>query len=49
MVDTVAVKSAHRFEEARLHAFLRDSVPGYEGPLAVTQFEGGQSNPTFLL
>lgn len=49
MVATVAVKSAHRFDEDRLHTFLATSVPGYEGPLSVSQFEGGQSNPTFLL
>jgi len=49
MVATIPVKDAHRFDEARLHAFLERHVPGYEGPLSVGQFEGGQSNPTFLL
>ena len=43
------VREAHRFDEARLAQVLGDSVPGYEGPLSVRQFEGGQSNPTYLL
>jgi len=47
--QTVAVKEAHRIDEARLAQFLGDLVPGYEGPLSVRQFEGGQSNPTYLL
>jgi aminoglycoside phosphotransferase (APT) family kinase protein len=46
---TIPVKPQHRFDEARLAQYLRSAVPGYEGPLTVTQFEGGQSNPTFLL
>jgi aminoglycoside phosphotransferase (APT) family kinase protein len=47
--DVVPVKPQHRFDEARLDAYLREHVAGYGGPLAVTQFEGGQSNPTFFL
>jgi aminoglycoside phosphotransferase (APT) family kinase protein len=47
--DTVPVKQAHRIDEARLAQYLGDVVPGYDGPLQVTQFEGGQSNPTYLL
>jgi aminoglycoside phosphotransferase (APT) family kinase protein len=47
--QTVEVKAAHRIDEARLAQFLGDTVPGYAGPLEVRQFEGGQSNPTYLL
>lgn len=47
--QTVQVKEAHRIDETRLAEFLGDTVPGYEGPLLVHQFEGGQSNPTYLL
>jgi len=47
--QTVEVKAAHRIDEARLAQFLGDVVPGYAGPLEVRQFEGGQSNPTYLL
>jgi len=47
--ETVEVKPAHRIDEARLAQFLGDTVVGYAGPLALQQFEGGQSNPTYLL
>ena len=29
--------------------FLRDKLPGFAGPVQAKKFEGGQSNPTFLL
>ncbi len=32
-----------------VNAYLRDHLPGYEGPLEADKFETGQSNPTFLL
>ncbi len=43
------VRDAHRFDEARLTTYLQDHLPGFAPPLSVRQFEGGQSNPTFLL
>jgi aminoglycoside phosphotransferase (APT) family kinase protein len=46
---TVPVKPQHSFDEARLGDYLADHVSDFEGPLTVKQFEGGQSNPTFLL
>jgi len=46
---TRAVSEAHRFDTERLHHWLREHVAGYEGPLQVAMFKGGQSNPTFLL
>ncbi|WP_299626315.1 phosphotransferase family protein [uncultured Tateyamaria sp.] len=30
-------------------AFLKDRLPGFDGPIEAQKFEGGQSNPTFLL
>lgn len=33
----------------RLDAYLRANLHGYEGPLGIRQFRGGQSNPTYLL
>ena len=39
----------HRIDEARLGAYLRRHLPGIEGTLAVEQFRGGQSNPTYLV
>ena len=38
-----------RFDVGRLEAYLRDHVAGFAGPLAVSQFKGGQSNPTYLV
>jgi aminoglycoside phosphotransferase (APT) family kinase protein len=41
-------QSAH-FEQARLVEYLHEHVPGFQGPLNVRQFQGGQSNLTYLL
>ncbi len=38
-----------RFDTARLQAWLAAAAPAFSGPLAVRQFKGGQSNPTYLL
>jgi aminoglycoside phosphotransferase (APT) family kinase protein len=38
-----------RFDVARLEVYLRDQVPGLAGPTSVSQFKGGQSNPTYLV
>ena len=43
------VVPAHRFDEAKLHAWLRTTIPEVDGQLEVQQFQGGASNPTFLL
>ncbi len=43
------VSEGHRFDEARLEAYLAAHVPGFRGPLTVEQFKGGQSNPTYRL
>lgn len=43
------VRPAHRFDEGALERYLRGHVPDFGDRLAVRQFEGGQSNPTFLL
>ncbi|MEN8182770.1 MAG: phosphotransferase [Myxococcota bacterium] len=49
MAGTLRVRDVHRFDEAVLASWLEEHVPGYRGPLAVRQFEAGQSNPSFLL
>jgi aminoglycoside phosphotransferase (APT) family kinase protein len=46
---TDEVREAHRFDEAALVAWMRAHVEGFEGPLSVRQFKGGQSNPTYKL
>jgi aminoglycoside phosphotransferase (APT) family kinase protein len=47
--ETGLVRDGNRFDEERLAQYLYDTIPGFQGPLVVRQFEGGQSNPTFLL
>ena len=32
-----------------LEAYLRPNLDGFNGPLQIRQFRGGQSNPTYLL
>ena len=44
-----AVREAHRFDEGSLGEYLQHKLEGYAGPLSIQQFEGGQSNPTFLI
>jgi aminoglycoside phosphotransferase (APT) family kinase protein len=46
---TIKVREAHRFDGARLERWLAANVDGFQGPLAVEQFRGGQSNPTYKL
>jgi aminoglycoside phosphotransferase (APT) family kinase protein len=48
-VKLTPVRDAHRFDENVLSEYLKDNLEGYSGRLEVQQFEGGQSNPTFLL
>lgn len=43
------VVEKHRFDEARLHAWLKAELPEIGDSLRVRQFQGGASNPTFLL
>ncbi|HEX7789376.1 MAG TPA: phosphotransferase family protein [Afipia sp.] len=46
---TKAVEERHRIDDVRLDAWMRENVEGYQGPLTVLQFKGGQSNPTYRL
>jgi aminoglycoside phosphotransferase (APT) family kinase protein len=45
----IPVQERHRFETARLEAWMRENVAGYRGPVTVEQYGGGQSNPTYRL
>jgi len=46
---TKEVAERLRFDVGRLEAYLREHVKGFAGPLSVSQFKGGQSNPTYFL
>jgi aminoglycoside phosphotransferase (APT) family kinase protein len=46
---TMPVRAQHRFDIAALGLWLKDHGIDFSGPLAVEQFKGGQSNPTYRL
>ncbi|MBL4739581.1 MAG: phosphotransferase [Sneathiella sp.] len=47
--EVIPVREAHKFDEGKFVEYLKSNVDGFSGPLTINQFEGGQSNPTFLL
>lgn len=47
--DTVPVRETHRFDVAALERYMARHVAGFHGPVTVSQFQGGQSNPTYRL
>ena len=48
--DVGNVRDNVRFDERRLDAWLTQTLGReYRGPLTIKQFDGGQSNPTYLL
>src|ERR1700752_3812570 len=46
--EITPVRAAHRFDERALASYL-DRLLGGSAPITVAQYEGGQSNPTFLV
>jgi aminoglycoside phosphotransferase (APT) family kinase protein len=46
---TKPVEERHRIDEINLDRWMALHVEGYQGPLTVLQFKGGQSNPTYRL
>ncbi len=46
---TKPVAASHAFDVQALQRWLQQHVAGFEGPLTVVQFKGGQSNPTYQL
>ena len=48
-IGTRPVTSQHAVDIERLEGWLKGRVPGFEGPLTVEMFRGGQSNPTYKL
>ncbi|WP_336987184.1 phosphotransferase family protein [Altererythrobacter aquiaggeris] len=49
MVGTVEVPENDRLDEARLTQWMVANVEGFAGPVTMTKFKGGQSNPTYRL
>lgn len=48
-VGTKPVAAQHAFDVGVLQGYLETRLNGFEGPLSVEQFKGGQSNPTYKL
>ena len=47
--DTIPVRETHRFDVSALERYMAGHVEGFKGPVTVSQFQGGQSNPTYRL
>src|SRR5262245_52020248 len=48
-VAIVDVLPQHRFDEQALWRYLQSQLDDFAGPAELRQFQGGQSNPTFLI
>ena len=48
-IGTRAVPDSQAFDIATLSAYLSEHLAGFNGPLSVEIFKGGQSNPTYKL
>lgn len=47
--QTTTIRRGHEIDGAALQRYLVAHLHGFEGPLEIRQFEGGQSNPTYFL
>ena len=48
-VELTPVRKGHSFDFDALESFFKSNVEGFRTPWSIQQFEGGQSNPTFLI
>jgi aminoglycoside phosphotransferase (APT) family kinase protein len=48
-VGTVEPEGADRLDEGKLTEWMQANVEGFKGPLHLTKFKGGQSNPTYKI
>ena len=46
---TREVSDRHRIDVDKLATYLKSALSGFDGPLEVREFKGGQSNPTYQL
>ena len=49
MVGTMDVPEKDKLDEASLTRWMEANVDGFSGPLSLTKFKGGQSNPTYKI
>ena len=47
MVGTIDVPEADQLDEAALTAWFEANVEDFDGPISLSKFKGGQSNPTY--
>jgi aminoglycoside phosphotransferase (APT) family kinase protein len=45
----LSVQTLYNIDEQKLARYLEEHVLGFKGPLSAKKFDGGQSNPTFLI
>ena len=49
LTGTRTAAAQHAFDPVALHGWLRQHLKGFDGPLTVEAFKGGQSNPSYKL
>ena len=49
MVGTMPVPEKDRLDEAKLAAWMAANVADFKGPITLSRFKGGQSNPTYRI
>ena len=47
--DTTPIREGYGFDEARFTDWMAANVEGFRGPMTLSQFKGGQSNPTYRI
>ncbi len=47
--DLGEVQQVAEIDQVRLQAYLQQNIEGYAGPMKIQQFQGGQSNLTYLI
>ena len=48
-IGTMDVLEKHQFDLEALNTFMKETIEGFEGPIKIEEFKGGQSNPTYLI
>lgn len=49
MVGTMDVPEKDKLDEASLSKWMKENVEGFSGPITLSKFKGGQSNPTYKI
>jgi aminoglycoside phosphotransferase (APT) family kinase protein len=47
--SALPLRKGHELDTTKLEPYLAQAIPGFRPPVALKQFEGGQSNPTYFL